>query len=54
MRQGRLDIQLQGDYYNRKLSGWEPLLESWRATVNWKLTDPIETNKSAFSVSSRF
>ncbi|XP_057336557.1 intermembrane lipid transfer protein Vps13D isoform X1 [Microplitis mediator] len=24
------------DYYNRVLSGWEPFLESWKATVQWE------------------
>lgn len=27
---GRLRAQLSADYYNRTLSGWEPVVEPWR------------------------
>ena len=54
MRQGRLNIELQADYYNRSLSGWEPLLESWRAAVTWTLNDITDANKSAFNITSKF
>ncbi|KAK0083635.1 hypothetical protein PV325_008476 [Microctonus aethiopoides] len=26
------------DYYNRVLSGWEPFMESWNATIQWEYT----------------
>lgn len=29
-RQGKAGFQISGDYYNRTLAGWEPLIEQWR------------------------
>ncbi|KAK7503179.1 hypothetical protein BaRGS_00005444, partial [Batillaria attramentaria] len=34
--QGKANFQLVGEYYNRNLSGWEPFLEPWRCTAEWK------------------
>lgn len=28
--QGILECKLSSDYYNRVLSGWEPIIEPWR------------------------
>ncbi|XP_039294739.1 vacuolar protein sorting-associated protein 13D isoform X2 [Nilaparvata lugens] len=33
---GSANCQLAMDYYNRKLSGWEPFLEPWRSNVLWE------------------
>ncbi|RZF46007.1 hypothetical protein LSTR_LSTR006773 [Laodelphax striatellus] len=33
---GSANCQLAMDYYNRKLSGWEPFLEPWRSHVLWE------------------
>lgn len=29
-RKGKTVFKVTGDYYNRTLSGWEPLIEEWR------------------------
>lgn len=34
--QGSVEFVLNVDYYNRLLSGWEPLIEPWLARLNWK------------------
>ncbi|XP_059165407.1 intermembrane lipid transfer protein VPS13D-like [Physella acuta] len=34
--EGRATFQLIAEYYNRKLSGWEPCLEPWRCCIDWK------------------
>lgn len=33
---GSAEFALNIDYYNRLLSGWEPLVEPWLARVDWK------------------
>ena len=33
---GNAEFSLNIDYYNRLLSGWEPLVETWLAQLNWK------------------
>lgn len=35
--QGSAEFAVNIDFYNRLLSGWEPLLEPWLARLNWKL-----------------
>ncbi|XP_046964855.1 vacuolar protein sorting-associated protein 13D [Vanessa cardui] len=35
---GRLRAQLSADYYNRILSGWEPVIEPWRFESRWEYT----------------
>ncbi|XP_028134062.1 intermembrane lipid transfer protein Vps13D [Diabrotica virgifera virgifera] len=37
--QGYIDCVLAIDYYNRVLSGWEPMLEPWKCKVNWEQTN---------------
>jgi vacuolar protein sorting-associated protein 13D len=32
---GSAEFGLNVDYYNRLLSGWEPLVEPWLARLNW-------------------
>lgn len=36
-KQGSAEFSLNLNYFNRFLSGWEPLVEPWLARVNWKL-----------------
>ncbi|XP_059469653.1 intermembrane lipid transfer protein VPS13D isoform X2 [Neocloeon triangulifer] len=33
---GHMECHLAVDYYNRLLSGWEPLVEPWRAKFSWE------------------
>ncbi|XP_012282695.1 vacuolar protein sorting-associated protein 13D isoform X2 [Orussus abietinus] len=35
---GQVSATFAVDYYNRVLSGWEPFVEPWRATLDWKQT----------------
>ena len=46
--QGSAEFALNIDYYNRLLSGWEPLVEPWLARLNWKL----KTDKNICTVTS--
>ncbi|CAG9818576.1 unnamed protein product [Phaedon cochleariae] len=34
--QGFIDGYLASDYYNRVLSGWEPILEPWKCKISWE------------------
>ena len=29
-KEGKAGFKIAGDYYNRTLSGWEPLIEQWK------------------------
>ena len=46
--QGSAEFGLNVDYYNRLLSGWEPLVEPWLARLNWKL----KPNSNCFTLTS--
>jgi vacuolar protein sorting-associated protein 13D len=46
--QGSAEFALNVDYYNRLLSGWEPLVEPWLARLNWKL----KPNTNVFTMTS--
>ncbi|KAL4233287.1 Vacuolar protein sorting-associated protein 13D [Mactra antiquata] len=35
-KEGKAGFQITGDYYNRTLAGWEPLIEQWRCHAQWK------------------
>ncbi|XP_036356919.1 vacuolar protein sorting-associated protein 13D isoform X3 [Octopus sinensis] len=39
---GRGMFKLLGDYYNRKLSGWEPFIEVWKCNINWEYIEEAE------------
>ncbi|CAK9827070.1 Intermembrane lipid transfer protein Vps13D [Anthophora retusa] len=43
------------DYYNRVLSGWEPFVEPWRATVQWEqvLTNSLNAKRLQMSIASQ-
>ncbi|XP_066594830.1 intermembrane lipid transfer protein Vps13D isoform X2 [Prorops nasuta] len=43
------------DYYNRVLSGWEPFVESWRASVKWEytLTNSLNSKRLKLSIDSQ-
>ncbi|CAG7684383.1 unnamed protein product [Allacma fusca] len=63
---GQAECHLSADYYNRELSGWEPVLESWKCLVLWKKNEigqlglispgnefPTKSPELELSVSSR-
>ncbi|CAH1990127.1 unnamed protein product [Acanthoscelides obtectus] len=52
--QGYLDCSLASDYYNRVLSGWEPIIEPWRCKILWEkiLSQAILKNRLAVKVES--
>lgn len=35
IREGHLRTVFGSDYYNRALSGWEPIVEPWKCEANW-------------------
>ena len=35
IREGHLRAVFASDYYNRALSGWEPIVEPWKCEANW-------------------
>lgn len=35
---GNVSATFSVDYYNRVLSGWEPFVEQWRASMQWEQT----------------
>lgn len=43
------------DYYNRVLSGWEPFIEPWRATIQWEqtLTNSLNAKRLQMSIDSQ-
>ncbi|XP_013405463.1 vacuolar protein sorting-associated protein 13D-like isoform X2 [Lingula anatina] len=52
---GKANFTLAADYYNRKLSGWEPFIESWNCTVEWQqhmYHETPEDNSLTVSVSA--
>lgn len=46
--QGSAEFGLNIDYYNRLLSGWEPLVEPWLARLNWR----FKANTNSFTLTS--
>ncbi|KAJ8723032.1 hypothetical protein PYW07_004212 [Mythimna separata] len=51
---GRLASLLTIDYYNRTLSGWEPVVEPWRFETSWEytLTSSLSLGRVQMEVSS--
>ncbi|RZC42308.1 vacuolar protein sorting-associated protein 13D [Asbolus verrucosus] len=45
--QGSLECVLAGDYYNRVLSGWEPIIEPWKCKIGWEksLSKDLKRNR---------
>ncbi|XP_053983789.1 intermembrane lipid transfer protein Vps13D isoform X2 [Hylaeus volcanicus] len=48
---GLLSSTFSIDYYNRVLSGWEPFIEPWRATIQWEQTLMNSLNSQRLQVS---
>ncbi|XP_054721064.1 intermembrane lipid transfer protein VPS13D-like [Uloborus diversus] len=40
--EGNGNFHFSADYYNRALSGWEPVIEPWKCNINWKIL-PIQS-----------
>lgn len=52
--EGSGSFTFSSDYYNRALSGWEPVMEPWKCCIKWKI-QPFQSKpgkKIACSVSS--
>ncbi|XP_055907883.1 intermembrane lipid transfer protein Vps13D isoform X2 [Eupeodes corollae] len=43
---GQLEAVIASDYYNRHLSGWEPVIEPWECTANWNYSTGQTSNES--------
>ncbi|KAH8288059.1 hypothetical protein KR018_011097 [Drosophila ironensis] len=47
---GNIDTEAAVNYYNRRLSGWEPVAESWESNLKWKYTKGHLDNKKRFEI----
>ncbi|KAH8368682.1 hypothetical protein KR084_004755 [Drosophila pseudotakahashii] len=45
---GNIDTEASVNYYNRRLSGWEPVAETWESNINWKYTKGHLDSKKRF------
>ncbi|EDW18711.2 uncharacterized protein Dmoj_GI13376 [Drosophila mojavensis] len=48
--EGDLDTEVTLNYYNRRLSGWEPLAEMWQCAAKWKYKKTHFDKKKRFEV----
>ncbi|EDW70492.2 intermembrane lipid transfer protein Vps13D isoform X1 [Drosophila virilis] len=48
--EGDLDTEVTLNYYNRRLSGWEPLAELWQCAVKWKYKRTHFDKKKRFEI----
>lgn len=53
--EGSLECILASDYYNRVLSGWEPIIEPWRCKLGWNkgLSSTLQRNRLNVKLQSR-
>ncbi|KAK9889536.1 hypothetical protein WA026_006891 [Henosepilachna vigintioctopunctata] len=49
-RQGSLCCVLAGDYYNRVLSGWEPVVEPWNCNIDWHKSLSADLTKNRLNI----
>lgn len=48
---GNIDTEAAVNYYNRRLSGWEPVAETWESNLKWKYTKGhLNENKKRFEI----
>ncbi|EDW76798.1 uncharacterized protein Dwil_GK18894 [Drosophila willistoni] len=47
---GNIDTEVTVNYYNRRLSGWEPVVEVWECSVKWKLIKTQIDYKKRFEI----
>lgn len=47
---GALECILAGDYYNRVLSGWEPIVEPWKCLITWGRTLSQNLSKTRLEI----
>lgn len=50
---GSLVFRLSLDYYNRLLSGWEPLMEPWRLKASWTGNPSAADNNLDIKITSK-
>ncbi|KAH8405411.1 hypothetical protein KR222_011448 [Zaprionus bogoriensis] len=48
--EGDLDTEVSINYYNRRLSGWEPLAEPWQCNAKWKYKNMHVDNRKRFEI----
>lgn len=48
--EGEIDSAIACDYYNRRLSGWEPTIEPWNFTAVWKYSKNLAAKKTCLSI----
>ncbi|XP_044753631.1 vacuolar protein sorting-associated protein 13D [Coccinella septempunctata] len=52
-RKGSLCCTLASDYYNRVLSGWEPVIEPWNCNITWHKTLSAALVKNRLNIEVR-
>lgn len=52
-KRGALECVLASDYYNRFLSGWEPIIEPWKCLCMWSTTSSTERKLNRITVESK-
>lgn len=51
IREGHLKAVFASDYYNRALSGWEPIVEPWKCEANWSYSlAQLQTQQSRLNL----
>ncbi|KAH9492089.1 Vacuolar protein sorting-associated protein 13D [Bulinus truncatus] len=51
--EGKAQFKLMAEYYNRKLSGWEPCLEPWKSLIEWNQYDKAVDKKLAIQIAAQ-
>lgn len=53
--EGKIETTIASDYYNRRLSGWEPVIEPWSCTASWKYTGSsvLDTKRLTLQANSK-
>lgn len=53
--EGDFESIISSDYYNRRLSGWEPMIESWECTGNWifSMSQAIPNDRFSLNILSK-
>ncbi|XP_030375190.1 vacuolar protein sorting-associated protein 13D [Scaptodrosophila lebanonensis] len=50
LTEGDIETEMSINYYNRRLSGWEPVAELWECTGKWKYIKTYTDKKNIFEI----
>ncbi|XP_073839094.1 vacuolar protein sorting 13D isoform X2 [Musca autumnalis] len=48
--EGKVETVMSSSYYNRHLSGWEPIIEAWESVANWKYSKSNSNHLNSLDV----